>query len=177
MIRSVAIVALGVVLAAATATVTVTVKKTAIRSEKQFFAPAVAAATYHQSLAVVKKEGDWYLVDVNGKKGYVHASAVTGGEEKEGSASGFTSLFGGEGKKQSKNEEVAMAGKGLQKHSDEEIALAGKGFNAQVEEKYKDKNPTIDFDKVDRMEKIGVSDGAVVAFMKEGGLTPREGGR
>ncbi|MBF0171331.1 MAG: hypothetical protein HQK87_09655 [Nitrospinae bacterium] len=139
----------------AASTVTVSVKQTSVRSDRQFFAPTVATAKYQDKLAVSGQKGDWYEVTVNGKKGYVHASAVGGGAgKKEGS-----SIFDDDSKEPGK----------------EDVALAGKGFNPQVEKEYKSKNPKLDFAAVDAMEKITVSDAALATFASQGNLSPKGG--
>ena len=60
--------------------------------------------------------------------------------------------------------------------SQREIALAGKGFNPQVENEYKKRNPNLDFEMIDRMERITVSDEKIRQFMMDGRLSP-EGGK
>jgi uncharacterized protein YgiM (DUF1202 family) len=60
--------------------------------------------------------------------------------------------------------------------SGDELALAGKGFNSDVEAEFKRRNSEIDFDWVDRMEKISISSEQMQAFLKAGGVQPQAGG-
>lgn len=139
----------------AASSVMVSVKQTSIRSDRQFFAPTVATANFQQRLAVVSKKGDWYEVKVNGKKGYVHASAVGEGAGSKGGSS----IFDDDPKKA----------------SSDDVALAGKGFNPQVEKQYKQKNPKLNFAAVDKMEKNTVSDASLSTFAAQGKLSPKGG--
>jgi len=134
-------------------TVGVVVKKTAIRKDRQFYAPAVAEAVFGDRLTVLDREKDWVQVKSGPATGWVHATAVT---EKTVKASG------------------AAAASGV---SSEDITLAGKGFNSQVESEYRKKNPGANFAAVDRMEKLGASEQEIAAFARAGELEPRGGGR
>ena len=60
--------------------------------------------------------------------------------------------------------------------SDREVALAGKGFGPEVEAKYKERNPTVDFSPIDKMEDMVVSPDGMKKFLKDGGILPAEGG-
>ncbi|MBI5814040.1 MAG: SH3 domain-containing protein [Nitrospinae bacterium] len=134
--------------------ITIAVKKTSVRSDKQFFAPAIAEVNRLDKLDVAEESGGWYKVKVGGKTGWVHKSAT--GEESKGASS---SLFGGDD---------------ASKVSADEVALAGKGFNEKVEKEYKKKNPELNFAAVDKMEKITVKDERIASFVKDGKLSPRE---
>lgn len=54
--------------------------------------------------------------------------------------------------------------------SSDELSLAGKGFSETAENAFKAENPELDFDLVDEIEKIEVSEEALDEFMQEGGL-------
>ena len=56
-----------------------------------------------------------------------------------------------------------------------EMASATKGFTPEVEQTYRDKNPKISFEWVDKMEAIKVDDADLAKFLKDGGVTPKEG--
>ncbi len=146
---------------AAYSTVTVIHKKTSIRADKQFFAPAVATAKYMDKLKVIEEKGGWYKVSFAGKTGWVHGSAVAGGKKTgAGKKKKGLSLFG-------KKEDP-------KKVSQDDVALAGKGFNEQVEKDYKKKNPKLAFKAVDEMEKINVEDKKLAGFIKAGNLKENE---
>jgi len=61
--------------------------------------------------------------------------------------------------------------------SGSEVAMAGKGFNEEVEKNYRTGNKNLDYDGVDKMEKIVVSQPEIEKFLNEGGLTPEGGVR
>jgi len=131
--------------------ITIMSKTTAIRADKQFFAPAIAVANYGDQFDVLEEKGGWYKVAVGKKTGWAHSSATVKGAVVV-SAAGF---------------KKAAA-------SSEDVALAGKGFNAQVEGKYKKDHPEMNFAAVDRMEKITVDDASISRFAAEGALQTRE---
>jgi len=140
---------------AAPKSITIVVKKTSVRADKQFFAPAVAEVNRLDKLDVLEESNGWFKVKVGAKTGWVHKSAV-GEAQKE---KGVLSMFGGDD---------------ASKVSQDEVALAGKGFNEKVEKEYKKKNPKLDFTAVDKMEKITVKDDKIASFVKEGKLSPKE---
>ncbi len=142
----------GLPAAALAATVTVLVQQTAVRKKPQFYAPAAGTARLGQTFEAEGPDGGWYKVD-GAVDGYIHASAVTAKKVKVGG----DSVGGGA--------------------SAEEVTLAGKGFNAQVEKSYGAKNGAADFSGVNAMERRGVSDAAVLEFMRSGGLVPEGGAR
>jgi len=135
--------------AAFAATITVLVQSTAVRKRPQFFAPSVATAKLGESFAASGPDGGWYKVDA----GFIHESAVTAKKVKLSAGS----TVGGS----------ATA---------DEVTLAGKGFNSQVESSYKKDTPA-NFAAVDAMEKRAVSDSAVLAFLRSGGLLGQEGSK
>jgi len=51
-----------------------------------------------------------------------------------------------------------------------EVALAGKGFNQEVEQSYKDHQSNLNYDDVDKIESINISDAELKKFMEEGRL-------
>jgi len=56
-----------------------------------------------------------------------------------------------------------------------ELSAAEKGFTEQIEKEYRQKNKTIDFTWVDKMEKYKVSSQQSASFLKEGQIIS-EGG-
>lgn len=140
-----AVLACGGALAAGE-TLFVTVKKTSIRSARQFYAPSLGEAVFRDKLVVLGREKDWVRVRGNGVEGWVHRSAT---------AAGAVSV----------SEKQATAGV-----SQEDVAFASKGFDATVEREYAKGKTPADFAAVDRMEQLGVSEKALAEFRKEGNL-------
>ncbi|MBI5592221.1 MAG: SH3 domain-containing protein [Deltaproteobacteria bacterium] len=126
-----------------------------LRDDPSFLGKIVASVAYGDAVTVIRQQDPWLFVSVKGgQSGWIHSSALT---EKE---------------------IVLRAGDAnVQKSaSQREIALAGKGFNPEVEREYKKRNPNLDFEEIDRMEKIVVSDEEIRQFIKDGKLM-LEGGR
>lgn len=127
-----------------------------LRSDPSFLGKIVGTVAYGDAVTVIRQQDPWFFVSTRTGQlsGWIHGSALT---EKE---------------------IVLRAGDAnVQKTaSQREIALAGKGFNPEVEKEYKKRNPNLDFEEIDRMEKIVVSDEEIMQFMKDGKLSP-EGGR
>ncbi|OGR94617.1 MAG: hypothetical protein A2V88_14600 [Elusimicrobia bacterium RBG_16_66_12] len=134
--------------AALAATVTVLVSETAVRKRPQFFAPSATTAKLGQSFEASGPSEGWFKTD----SGYIHQSAVTAKRVRiaAGESVGGTATA-------------------------EEVTLAGKGFNAQVEKSYGAKNSSVHFGAVDSMERRAVGEGALLDFLRAGGLLP-EGG-
>jgi hypothetical protein len=127
-----------------------------LRADPSFLGKIIGSVAYGDSVTVVRQQDPWIFVSTKTGQlsGWIHNSALT---EKE---------------------IVLRAGDAnVQKTaSQREIALAGKGFNPQVENEYKKRNPNLDFQLIDRMEKIVVSDEEIRQFMMDGRLSP-EGGK
>jgi hypothetical protein len=127
-----------------------------LRADPSFLGKIIGSVAYGDSVTVIRQQDPWFFVSTKTGQlsGWIHSSALT---EKE---------------------IVLRAGDAnVQKTaSQREIALAGKGFNPQVENEYKKRNPNLDFDLIDRMERIIVSDEEIRQFMKDGKLSP-EGGK
>jgi len=127
-----------------------------LRADPSFLGKILGSVAYGDSVTVIRQQEPWLFVSTRSGQltGWIHSSALT---EKE---------------------IVLRAGDAnVQKTaSQREIALAGKGFNPQVENEYKKRNPNLDYDLIDRMERIIVSDEEIRQFMKAGKLSP-EGGK
>jgi hypothetical protein len=123
-----------------------------LRADPSFLGKIIGTVAYGDSVTVVRQQDPWFYVSTKTGQltGWIHSSALT---EKE---------------------IVLRAGDAnVQKTaSQREIALAGKGFNPEVEKEYKKRNPNLDFEGIDRMEKIIVSDEEIRQFMIEGKLSP-----
>ena len=123
-----------------------------LRADPSFLGKIIGAVAYGESVTVIRQQDPWLFVSTQTGQltGWIHSSALT---EKE---------------------IVLRAGDAnVQKTaSQREIALAGKGFNPEVEKEYKKRNPNLDFEEIDRMERIIVSDEEIRQFMKDGNLSP-----
>lgn len=142
------------VAAAATESVTVIVKKTSIRRDRQFYAPALAEGRLGESYGVQAREKGWVKVDTKAGAGWLHESAVTARKVAAGSS--------------------GPAGGGV---DDRDVASASKGFNPEVESQYRKKNPSANYAAVDRMERYEAQDAAVEAFLRDGNIKPRGAGK
>jgi hypothetical protein len=127
-----------------------------LRADPSFLGKITGSVAYGDEVTVIRQQDPWLFVSTRSGQlsGWIHSSALT---EKE---------------------IVLRAGDAnVQKTaSQREIALAGKGFNPQVENEYRRRNPNLDFEWVDRMERIIVSDAEIRQFVKDGKLSP-EGGK
>ncbi len=128
---------------------TVQVSQSRIRKDAKFWAPSVASVSAGDQLSEIRRKGDWVEVRTeSGASGWIHSSAVTSKKLKLGAGS-----------------ETAA-----RETSADEISLAGKGFTEEVEEEYKKSNDELDFDGVDRMSTLTVSDEDLGRFLEEGHL-------
>jgi hypothetical protein len=123
-----------------------------LRADPSFLGKIIGTVAYGDSVTVIRQQDPWFFVSTRTGQltGWIHSSALT---EKE---------------------IVLRAGDAnVQKTaSQREIALAGKGFNPEVEKEYKLRNPNLNFESIDRMERIIVSDEEIRQFMTEGKLSP-----
>jgi hypothetical protein len=131
------------------------VKKGEVRSKPSFLGAVIARLSYGDRIYVREKKESWVKVSLpgNSRQGWVHASILTSKKIvlKSGASDVRTSA------------------------TSDEVALAGKGFSKQVENKFKEQNPKIDYTWIDRMETFVVSQKQVNQFLKEGGLSPKGG--
>ena len=149
---AVACICLAALAAFAAQMMTVQVRDGQIRSTPCCLGKIVGRVSYGQAVSVIDTRGDWSHVSSSGVKGWVHVSALTTADLglRSGSGQAPSSVSG------------------------QEMALAGKGFNAQVEQKYRQAHGG-DYASVDRMERATVPPERLMAFLKEGGVSPRGG--
>lgn len=140
--------------AAAPTTMSVQVKNGQLRATPSFLGKIVAPVVYGAQVQVLETQGEWNKVSGAGATGWIHNSALS--RKKIVMNAG---------------QQTAQTGA-----SSDELALAGKGFNSDIESQFKNGNKSVDYTWVDKMEKIKVSPEEVVAFLKEGGVKPVEGG-
>ena len=133
----------------------VQVKTTPLRDTPSFVGKAGATLSYGDRVEVMNTQGAWAKVSApGGLTGWVHTSALS---------SKKIVLKSGQVTAQSKA-------------SSDELALAGKGFNSDVEGEFKKQHQNIDFNWINKMEKMIVSSGETQSFLKEGSVAPKEGG-
>lgn len=133
----------------------VQVKSTPVREAPSFVSKAIATLSYGDRVEIAETQGVWAKVKApDGTAGWTHISALTPKR---------IVLRAGQ--------ETAQV-----KASGDELALAGKGFNSDVEAEFKRQHRNLDFSWIDKMEKIKIPAAEMESFLKEGSVTPREGG-
>ncbi len=130
---------------------TVRVLSARVMARPEFIGPPAGSVSRGEALTLVEVKGDWYKVS-GSFNGWIHKTNVVEGKVA------LSSTPGGGGSA-----------------SREEVELAGRGFTPQVEEKYKQDNPNLDFTHVDTIEKTSIDPGELEAFVAEGEL--RGGGK
>jgi SH3-like domain-containing protein len=135
-------------------TLYVQVKSGDIRATPTYLGKLTGSAALGTQMTIKNKKGSWRQVSsADGKlSGWMHASLLTKKKVKMVAAKGA--------------ELAASSG---------EMASATKGFTPEVEKAYKEKNPKISFEWVDKMEKIKVKDSELAKFLKDGDVKPKEG--
>lgn len=130
------------------ATVTVRVLTAKVMAAPKFIGKSTAAVSRGQKLKVAETKGDWLKV-TGSASGWIHLTNVT-------------------------DREVTLSSKPGQDArgtaSRDEVELAGRGFTPQVEDKYRKKNPKLDFSHVDAIERSAVDLAKLEAFVAEGEL-------
>ncbi len=132
-----------------TEVVVVKVQTTALRAEPRFFAAVKLMLKTGDQLEKLGGQEGWFQVKAaSGATGWVHSSAV-----------------------EPRPTQLAALTKGPQtKAAMSEVALASKGFNRQVEAKYREKHPELDYAWVDKMLGLQASAEAIRKFLEEGKL-------
>ena len=127
--------------------VTIRVLSAKVMKAPKFIGAAAGSVSRGDQLTVKQVKGDWYLVEGT-KSGWIHKTNVTEGRVA------LSSKPGGSGGNVNRDE----------------VELAGRGFTPEVEQKYKQSNPNLDFSHVDAIEKTEVDPAELEAFASEGGL-------
>ena len=154
-VATVVLLVFGIALAATLKSVQV--KSGVLRSTPSFMGKIVAEVAYGDQVEAIESRNGWTRVTPVGKNesGWIHDSALT-----------------------HKRIELAAGTHDVQQSaSGDEIALAGKGFNEQVERKYRQDNPKLDFSMIDQMERIDVSDDQMRQFLADGQVRPEGGAK
>ncbi len=131
----------------------VQVRESQLRKTPSFLGKIEASVHYGDRLSVLEQKGAWVKVRTDAAQGWLHSSALTT-------------------KKIALNPNSSDPSRGA---SSEELALAGKGFTKQVENKYRQQNKNANFDLVDKMETIIISQELIEEFLKAGNLKPAGG--
>jgi SH3-like domain-containing protein len=127
----------------------VTAKTLEVKSSAGFFADILGTLAYGAPVSVLREYGKWAQIESSEPpevSGWVPAASLT---SKHIIADSSTSA------------------------SANEIALAGKGFNQEVENVYR-QNGALDYDAVDAMEEIRISNRQLFSFLQEGRLARGE---
>jgi hypothetical protein len=125
----------------------VQVRQTVVRAFPQYWSAKVAQLSYGEELKKLSEDEGWFKVKTTaGSQGFVHSSAVT-------------------------SRRIVFAAKSSgQNFSSSDVVLAGKGFNREVENSYANSRRGADYNSVDVVESLKVSDAAVVDFVTKGKL-------
>lgn len=140
---------IGIVMAAPKvgSTVTIRVLSAKVMKGPKFIGSTAGSVSRGDQLVVKEVKGDWYLVE-GSSEGWIHKSNIAEGKVQ------LSSTPGGQGGKVNQ----------------EEVELAGRGFTPEVEKKYREKNPNLDFSHVDAIEKTSIDPTELETFVTEGKL-------
>ena len=128
-------------------TLTIRVLSAKVMKAPKFIGSAAGTVSRGEQLVVKEVKGDWYRVE-GSSKGWIHKSNVTEGKVT------LSSTPGGGGGSVNRDE----------------VELAGRGFTPEVEQKYKQSNPNLDYTHVDFIEKTSIDPAELEAFVTEGKL-------
>ena len=127
--------------------VTIRVLSAKVMKAPKFVGASAGSVSRGDQLTVKEVKGDWYRVE-GASAGWIHKTNVTEGKVA------LSSKPGGSGGTVNRDE----------------VELAGRGFTPEVEQKYKQSNPSLDFSHVDAIEKTSVDPAELEAFAQEGKL-------
>ncbi len=127
--------------------VTIRVLSAKVMKSPKFIGASAGSVSRGDQLTVKEVKGDWYRVE-GAQSGWIHKTNVTEGKVA------LSSKPGGSGGNVNRDE----------------VELAGRGFTPEVEQKYKQANPNLDFSHVDAIEKTSVDPAELEAFATEGKL-------
>jgi len=134
----------------------VSVRDGQVRDTPSFLGKIVGKASYGQSVNVSDEQGDWNKVTLpGGVAGWMHRSSLT---------TANLALSSGNGSGAPGN----VSGK--------EMALAGKGFSAEVEADYR-RTHGGNYAAIDAMERTTYDPATLLAFLRQGNVTPQGGAR
>src|SRR5215470_1411511 len=137
----------GAVLAQGGKVVTVEVLSAKVTKSPSFLAPTAAKVVRGDQLTAFEEQKDWVRVQTkDGQAGWINKASIV---DKAVVLS--TKPGGGQGSV-----------------SQDEVALAGRGFSPEVEAKYRQGHPELDFSHIDKIEKLDVDGAELARFVSEG---------
>lgn len=131
-------------------TVYVSVKSATVKNGTSFFSKNAGNVFYGDSGTIIES---------NSKKSKVKFASGVSGWISNGSLT---------------SKKIVASSNGASRVSSSELANAGKGFSAEAENAFKSGNKELDYENVDKMEKIAVSEPEIESFIAEGHLTGGE---
>jgi len=141
------------------------VKQTTLRSKPSFLGKSIAKLSYAQKVQEQKLQNGWHYVKTvdSGVNGWIHSSALS----TEDIVLNVTDKVSSTNVSQS---EVLMAGKGFNKKTEDKSTNNSPSFK-QIEDEYKKKNESINFSRVDNIEKSQpISNKSLSSFANDGKL-------
>lgn len=139
---------------ASTKEMTVQMSEATLRARPSNLEPSAAVLKLGDVVQVLEEKGPWVKVSAKGgETGWMNLSSLVKGNVSMKSGT-----------------ETAAGGA-----SSSEAAMAGKGFSTEVEKSYREKNPTVDYAWVDKMEKWKTSTESKREFLKAGKVEAKEG--
>ncbi len=145
----------------ATETAMVHVREGLLRQTPSFLAAIVGAAPYGAEVQVLTRSEAWTKVTHAGGEGWLHETALASPKAARTSV-----LQPGDGSPAAP-EPPSVTGA--------ELALAGKGFSAAVEDTFRERFASLNYDAVERMEAFDVPSDRWRAFVADGGLALEDG--
>jgi hypothetical protein len=133
---------------------TVRVLQAKVMKKPSFIGASAANVSRGQVLLFKEAKGGWFHVS-SPVDGWIHSTAVTEGQVKLST----------------------LAGSGGPVASRQEVELAGRGFTPEVEDKYRQQNPQLDFHHVDAIEKLVVDSEKLASFARAGKLSAATEGK
>jgi SH3-like domain-containing protein len=130
-------------------TMYVTAKTLEVKSSTAFFADTLGSLVYGAPVSILQEYGKWVQVKTSEPpelSGWVAAASLTTKRIISGSSTSASA---------------------------NEIALAGKGFNQEVENVYR-QNGALNYEAIDEMEAIHISNRQLFSFLQEGRLARGE---
>ena len=130
----------------------ISVKSAEIKADKSFFSKTCGNADYGNQFTVIESNEKMTKITANDGSelsGWVSNGSLT-------------------------SKKIASTGNSKVNASSDELALAGKGFSAEAEKAFKTENAQLNYNAVDKMEKISVSNSELSNFITEGHLNGGE---
>ncbi len=136
------------------ATLTVGQDRAVMRDRPSNLARGVGAAHYGDQAKALRRDADWYFIQIGTTRGWLHKSVF-------GSEDDILKDIG-------RGEAVAR-----DSYRDEAVA-AGRGFSPEFEEMYRSENRQLNYEQVDIMERFEASPRLIQQFVEQGRLKSRK---